>query len=365
MSDRHLDRIASVARIAAEAGVDAVVVAPSPDLFYLTGYDPMPLERLTLLIVRPGADPVMLVPALERPLALESPVGTGLEITGWVDGGDPYAMAGEMLPAGGLVAVSARTWASHLLGLQAGAANLSYTSASAVLARLRSIKDADELAALVRAGRGADETFRRICSLPFEGRREEEVAADLAALLVEHGHARADFTIVASGANSASPHHEPGPRAIRAKDVVVMDFGGQLGGYFSDTTRTVVVGEAPSGFVEVYDLVRRAQEAAIAAVRPGVSAQDIDRAARSVIDAGGFAERFFHRTGHGIGLEVHEPPYIVEGNETALEPGMTFSIEPGIYLEGRFGVRIEDIVAVTAGGVDRLNRSTRDLQVVR
>ena len=143
-----------------------------------------------------------------------------------------------------------------------------------------------------------------------------------------------------------------------------MDFGGEVGGYFSDTTRTVVVGEAPAGFEEVYRLVQEAQDAAVRTVRPGVTAQDVDRAARRIIDTAGYGERFFHRTGHGIGLEVHEPPYIIEGNETVLTPGMTFSVEPGVYLEGRFGVRIEDIVAVTADGVERLNRSSRELQTV-
>jgi D-alanyl-D-alanine dipeptidase len=233
-----------------------------------------------------------------------------------------------------------------------------------VISRLRSVKDADELAALGRAGRAADETFRRICVTRFEGRPEHDVARDLEALLVESGHRRADFAIVASGPNGASPHHEPEGRTIRARDAVVMDFGGELGGYFSDTTRTVVVGEPPPGFAEVYDAVRSAHDAALAMIRAGVTAQDVDRAARDVIDRAGYGERFIHRTGHGIGLEVHEPPWIVEGNDLSLRAGMTFSVEPGIYLEGRFGVRIEDIVAVTADGVDRLNRSTRELQVV-
>ena len=190
------------------------------------------------------------------------------------------------------------------------------------------------------------------------------MAADLARLLVEHGHRRADFTIVASGPNGASPHHEPGGRTILPRDAVVLDFGGELGGYFSDTTRTVVVEDEPEGFREIYDTVREAQEAAVARVAPGVEIQEIDRAARAVIEGAGYGPRFLHRTGHGIGREVHEPPYAVEGDVTALAPGMTFSVEPGVYLEGRFGVRIEDIVAVTDHGVERLNRSSRDLQVV-
>ncbi len=226
------------------------------------------------------------------------------------------------------------------------------------------MKDEQELGALRRAARAADETFREVVSLPFQGRKEEDVAHDLAELLVRNGHARADFTIVASGPNAASPHHEPGGRTILPRDAVVMDFGGELGGYFSDTTRTVVVTEPPEGFEQAYAAVQEAQAAAVDVVRPGLEAQEVDRTARAIIDAAGYGERFIHRTGHSIGLELHEPPYMVEGDETVLEQGMTFSVEPGVYLEGRFGIRIEDIVAVTSDGVERLNRSTRDLQVV-
>ena len=365
MSERHLRRLAAAADEAGAAGFSAVMVAPGPDLAYLTGYDPMPLERLTLLVIRPGSAPVLIVPQLERPLALASPVGGVVEVLGWADGQDPYEAAAALLPGEGRIAVGDRLWASHLLGLQWQRPKVGFLPASSVIWRLRAVKDADELTALARAGRGADETFRQICGLGFEGRREEEVAADLARLLVENGHSRADFTIVASGPNGASPHHDPGVRKIRAKDAVVLDFGGELAGYYSDTTRTVVVREPPEGFPEVYDLVHEAQEAAFLAVKPGAAAEDVDRAARDPISDAGHGDRFFHRTGHGIGLEVHEPPYIVEGNATTLESGMTFSIEPGIYLEGRFGVRIEDIVAVTEDGAERLNRSTRELQVVR
>jgi D-alanyl-D-alanine dipeptidase len=198
----------------------------------------------------------------------------------------------------------------------------------------------------------------------MDGMREEEVAAALADLLTEHGHDTAEFTIVASGPNGASPHHEPGSRSIRAGEEVVMDFGGTVGGYYSDMTRTVVVERPPRGFAQVYDAVREAQEAAFQAVRPGVAAEVVDAAAREVIAMAGYADRFVHRTGHGIGLEVHEDPYIVAGNRRVLQPGMCFSIEPGIYLDGRFGVRIEDIVTVTETGAQRLNRASRDLETV-
>jgi D-alanyl-D-alanine dipeptidase len=213
-------------------------------------------------------------------------------------------------------------------------------------------------------GEAADAAFADVVDLPFAGRREVDVAADLARLLREHGHERVEFTIVGSGPNGASPHHEAGERAIRTGDAVVMDFGGVREGYFSDITRTVFVGEPADEERGVYDVVRAAQQAAYEAIGPGVVAQDVDRAARAVIADAGFGDRFIHRTGHGIGLELHEPPYIVEGDETVLREGMTFSDEPGIYLPGRFGVRIEDQVAVTADGAERLNRASRDPIVV-
>jgi len=364
MSERHLDRMRRTAEEGARQGFVAVVVGPSPDLGYLAGYAPMPFERPTLLVLRPGHEPVLLMPELERPLAAASPAGEALQLVGWVDGVEPYEEAAHLLPGEGRVAAGDRLWAAHLLGLQAAAPRLTFEPASGVIGRLRAVKDADELAALRKAGDAADETFGQILTMGFAGRREEEVAADLARLLVQHGHVRADFTIVASGPNAASPHHEPGGRMIGDGDAVVLDFGGELDGYFSDTTRTVVVGEPPEGFEEVYGLVQAAQAAAVDAVRPGVAAQEVDRAARQIIVEGGYGERFIHRTGHGIGLEVHEPPYIIEGNQDVLEAGTTFSVEPGIYLPGRYGVRIEDIVAVSEGGVERLNRSTRDLRVV-
>lgn len=364
MNARLTERMRRAAREAAAQGFDALVVAPSPDLAYLTGYDPMPFERPTLLVLRADREPVMLVPELERPLAAASPSGSAIQLVGWTDGVDPYVEAARLLPSEGRVAVGDRLWASHVIGLQRAVSALSFAPASPVIGRLRAVKDDEELTALRRAARGADETFRQICTTTFLGRREEEIAADLADLLVRNGHASADFTIVASGPNAASPHHAPGGRTILPKDAVVLDFGGVLAGYFSDTSRTVVVGEPPPGFERAYEVVREAQSAACEAVRPGVAAQEIDRIARRIIDDAGLGARFIHRTGHGIGLEVHEPPYIVEGNDWLLEPGTTFSVEPGVYLEGEFGVRIEDIVAVTEDGVERLNRSTRALQAV-
>lgn len=195
-------------------------------------------------------------------------------------------------------------------------------------------------------------------------RPEIEVAADLARLLREHGHSQVDFTIVAAGPNGANPHHEPGGRVIREGDMVVLDFGGLKDGCGSDTTRTVRVGPPSAVEQEVFDVVRAAQQAAFEAVRPGVACQEIDRVARRIIGDAGYGDHFIHRTGHGIGLTTHEPPYLVRGEEQPLVPGMCFSIEPGIYLPGRFGVRIEDIVTVTGDGGRRLNDTDHGLAVV-
>lgn len=364
MSERHLKRIGAATAAAEREGLAALVVSPSPDLRYLCAYDPPALERPTLLVVSPGRHPVLLVPELERSRALVSPLGEQLDVVAWTDGDDPYEAAARLLPAEGRIGATDQLWAAHLLGLQRAVPEADFAPGSEVLSELRAIKDREELELLARAGRSADEALRRLTQTRLEGMREEKVAASLADLLRETGHDSAAFTIVASGPNGASPHHESGGRPIRAKDAVVMDFGGQLSGYFSDITRTVCVGEPPEGFADVHDIVREAQEAAFRAVAPGVPAEEIDAVAREVITSTGYGNHFIHRTGHGIGLEIHEAPYIVQGNRRPLERGMCFSIEPGVYLEGRFGVRIEDIVAVTDKGAVRLNRSTRNLQTV-
>jgi D-alanyl-D-alanine dipeptidase len=252
----------------------------------------------------------------------------------------------------------------HVLGLQETLAGSSYVSMTASLPMLRAVKDADELERLTTAGAAADASLEELVKVPFAGKRESEIAAELAALLRKHGHSEVDFTVVGSGPNGANPHHEMSERVIEEGDMVVLDFGGIKDGYGSDTTRTVHVGEPTDEEREVFEIVRRAQEAGFDAVRPGVACQDIDRAARKVIADAGYGEYFIHRVGHGIGLTTHEPPYIVEGEEHLIEPGMCFSIEPGIYLPGRFGVRIEDIVAATDDGGRRLNNTSRGMRIV-
>lgn len=364
-ADRYSVRRGRALEAVEAQGFAGILVSPGPDLAYLTGYAPLPLERLTLLVLTPGTDPTLVVPTLERPLA-ERVVGAPglLTLRDWRDGtDDPYAIVAGMLGPGRF-AVTDRTWASHLLALERVAPDRSFVAASEAVPLLRAVKDADEVERLRVVAHAADAAFADVITLPFAGRAETEVAAELDRLLREHGHERVDFTIVGSGPNAASSHHEPGERRIEPGDAVVMDFGGMREDYCSDITRTVFVGEPSNEQREVYGIVRAAQQAAFESVGPGVAAQDVDRAARGVITEAGYGERFVHRTGHGIGLEVHEPPYIVEGNATPLEPGMTFSDEPGIYLEGRFGVRIEDQVVVTSEGADRLNDATRELTIV-
>ncbi|MGZ8593770.1 MAG: M24 family metallopeptidase [Actinomycetota bacterium] len=363
MPGRFAERRERAVEAAREADLAGLLVTPGPDLAYLTGHIPPPLERLTLLILATGRDPVLLVPALERPAAEAAAGADGLELASWKDGEDPYALAARVLRAG-RYAVNDQTWSSHLLALELATADCIFVAAGRALPPLRAVKDEDEIERLRSAGRGADGVFGDVVRVPFAGRRELDVGADLDRLLRERGHERVEFTIVGSGPNGASPHHGASDRRIEPVDAVVLDFGGVAGGYCSDITRTVFVGEPDEEQRLVYDVVRAAQQAAFEAVRPGVPAQDVDRAARAVIVEAGYGERFVHRTGHGIGLEVHEPPYIVEGDETRLRAGMTFSDEPGIYLPGRFGVRIEDQLVVTEGGAERLNEAPRELTVV-
>ena len=351
-------RMERAAAAAEAAGLAGLLVAPGPDLRYLTGDDPVSAaERLMVLIVRPGDEPVFVLPAFEH---TDAPV----TVLKWSDGEDPYAAAARLLEAGGRYAVSDSCWALHVLGLQAAAPSTWFASMTAALPLLRAIKDADELEKLAAAGAAVDAVFEAILETPFAGRTENDIAADLDRLLREHDHESVDFTLVASGPNGADAHHDAGDRVIQHGDLVILDFGGFVDGYGSDTTRTVSVGEPSPQQREVYEVVRAAQDRAVNAVRPGTACEDVDRAARQHIHAAGYGDHFTHRTGHGIGLETHEQPYIVTGNPQPLQPGMCFSVEPGIYLPGRFGVRIEDIVTVTDTGARRLNEATRELRTV-
>ena len=363
------DYAARMARVVADgrsAGLDGVLVTPGPDLVWLTGYQPTAItERLTMLFLTTDREPTLLVPMLERPDA-EAAEGTpATTLLDWPDGADPYGAATSLLRPDGRYGVSDNAWAMHLLGLQTALSGSTYHSLTQRLPMLRAVKDDNELARLTAAGAAADATYGEIVDVRFAGRKETDVAADLARLLRDHGHEQVDFTVVGSGPNGANPHHEAGERVIQEGDCVVLDFGGLMFGYGSDTSRTVCVGEPTEQIREVHEVVRRAQQAGVDAVRPGVACQEIDRAARRLISEAGYGEQFIHRTGHGIGVTTHEPPYMIEGEEQPLVPGMCFSVEPGVYLSGEFGVRIEDIVTVTADGGHRLNNTDRALHQVQ
>ncbi|MBA3234170.1 MAG: aminopeptidase P family protein [Propionibacteriales bacterium] len=350
-----------------EAGISGLVVTPGSDLRYLTGYDATPLERLTALVLPAQGDPRLVVPLLELPEAERSPAAlAGMEIDTHGETEDAYAVAMRPLEKAERVAVDDHMWAQRVFLLQSRYPDVTWRTAGRLLADLRMRKGSDEVASLRQAGEAIDRVHRRMDEFLVVGRTEREAAASIAAAIVAEGHETADFVIVGSGPNGASGHHSVSDRVMQAGDTVVIDIGGSTtDGYCSDSTRTYAVGAEPAADVlEYYEVLLEAQRAQCDYARPGVSAESVDRVGRTVIADAGFGDYFVHRTGHGIGLDTHEEPYIVEGNTLVLEPGMAFSIEPGIYLPGRHGARIEDIVVTTDQGIDRLNTTTRSLTVV-
>jgi Xaa-Pro aminopeptidase len=360
----RLDRAADAA---AKAGTDALLIAPGSDLRYLIGQAGGSFERLTTLVVPADGAPALVVPKLEAPGYADVPTDElGIEFLTWVDGVDPYQLVSGRLGKPGRVAVSDFTPALHVLALREALGSAEQTLAGPIVRELRMRKDAAEVDALRKAGAAIDRVHARIGEWLRAGRTEAEVGADIAAAIVEEGHEHADFVIVGSGPNGASPHHDVSDRVIERGDVVVIDIGGPIAeGYNSDSTRTYAIGEPRDSDVAVtFAVLQEAQRAAVAAVRPGVTAESIDAAARDIITEAGFGEFFIHRTGHGIGLDVHEEPYIIKGNELPLEPGFAFSVEPGIYQAGRWGARIEDIVVVTADGVEPVNNRPHELVVL-
>jgi Xaa-Pro aminopeptidase len=346
--------------------VGALLVGPSADLRYLVGYHALPLERLTLLLVPAEGDPVLVVPTLEAPRAVDSGATAQAELVTWEETEDPFDLVRDRLAAVGVaeaaLALQDHLWASFTLALQARLPAARWVPGGTVMRELRVVKDAEEIAALHAAGAAIDAVHARVPELLRPGRTEIEVGRDIAELILED-HDEVEFVIVAGGPNGASPHHETGPRRLEVGDAVVVDIGGVRQGYCSDMTRDYAVGRLPDGYASVHAILEEAQDAAVAAVRPGVPAEVVDATARERIAAAGYGERFVHRTGHGIGIEVHEEPYIVAGNDLPLAAGMAFSVEPGIYVPGRYGARIEDIVVVTDDGVARCNHRPREVIV--
>lgn len=367
-------RLAACRRRLAAIDAALAVLFPSPNLTYLSGFDEPPSERHLLLFVPRDGDPAFVAPELYADQLAATPVD---DVRTYADDADPLVTAQSVLAdrdlrdPRGRVLVDDRMWARFSQDLRRVLPDASFGLASEAVAELRVEKDAVELDALRRAGELADRVSRDVRARGSDvvGLTERELASEIdRSLEACGGHEPAFPTIVASGPNGARPHHHAGDRRIEPGDPVVIDFGAFVDAdlesgtnrYPGDQTRTIVFGgDPPDEYERVHAVVERAQRVAVETVEPGVTASAVDRAAREVIEEAGYGDAFLHRTGHGVGLEVHEPPYVVAGNDRALEPGMVFSVEPGIYLEGRFGVRVEDLVAVTDDGAERLNDSPR------
>ena len=358
-------RLRQVAQAARDHGLGALLLTPGPDLRYVTGYDAKQLERLTCLVVPADGDPFLVVPQLELKAAQASPAGgLGVELVTWGETDDAFGLIAGRIGQPESVGLSDRMWALNVLRFASVFPRARQELASAVLSPIRVRKSAAEVEALREAGAAIDRVHAKVPGWLRAGATEREVGAKIAEAILTEGHVSVDFTIVGSGPNAASPHHEVSDRVLLTGDVVVVDIGGTMpSGYCSDCTRTYAIGTPPAEFSEYYRVLKDAQDRGCEAAAPGVPAQDVDAAARDVIAAAGYGEWFIHRTGHGIGLETHEDPYIVSGNATPLEPGMAFSVEPGIY-PGPHGARIEDIVVCTEGGRERLNHAPRELVIV-
>ena len=357
-------RVARTRERMGELGVDVLLLSVGPDLPYLTGYEAMPLERLTMLVLPRDGDARLVVPRLEAPRVVPRP--DLFEIVPWDETDDPIALVARLVgPQSIHAAIGDHTWARFVLDLQRAVPRATFDRASVVLAPIRMVKDAGEIDALQAAADAVDEIAVELRSRPFVGRTELDVHRELVERMLELGHERSNFAIVAAGEHAASPHHEPSAeRRIAGGDIVLCDFGGTMRGYCSDITRMFHAGDPPTEVRDAYDVLLEAQEAGVRAATVGTPCAEVDAAARRVIEKAGLGEFFMHRVGHGIGQEAHEDPYMVAGNILPLVAGHAFSVEPGIYLQGRFGMRLEDIVVATDQGPRRLNDAPRDLALV-
>ena len=354
-------RLARARQRMTDLDLDALLLSVGPDLPYLTGYEAMPLERLTMLVVQ-GDSAVLVVPRLEAPRVVEGP--DVFTVESWDETDDPVARVSAHLRGARHVAIGDHTWSRFLLALQATLPGVRFSPANTVVGPLRARKDDAEVEALGVAARAVDDVARRLRDVRFGGKSERELQREVIEGMLDAGHERANFAIVAAGPNAASPHHDASDRRIADGDVVLCDFGGVLGGYCSDITRMYVVGDPTDEVRDAYEALRSAQEAAVVAARVGTTCGDVDGVARRALARAALGDHFIHRTGHGIGVEAHEDPYLVAGNAEPLAPGHCFSVEPGVYFAGRFGLRLEDIVVATADGPRRLNEAPRDLATV-
>jgi len=358
------ERLARVQRAMAERNVDIVMLSVGHDLPYLTGYHAMPLERLTMLVLPREGTATLVIPRLEEPRVAPHP--TVFATAPWNETDDPVALTAKLAKGARRVAVGDQLWARFLVELLPHMAGVEWIRAVDVVGPLRRVKTAAEIAALQRAGAAADRVAAQLHAgaIPLIGRTEAQVSADISQRLLDEGHDVVNFAIVAAGENAASPHHHPGDRVIRAGEIVLCDFGGTMADYCSDITRCVYLGEPAPEVRDAYAVLKEAQAASVASAVVGATCESVDAAARDIIAAAGYGEYFVHRTGHGIGMEAHEDPYIVSGNTELLEAGHAFSIEPGIYVPGKFGMRLEDIVVATANGPLPMNAVSHDLVVL-
>jgi Xaa-Pro aminopeptidase len=362
-STPYADRLRRAQAEMARQGIDLLVVGASADLRYLIGYEGHESERMSVLVLPRDGVPHFVVPGLEAPLLHEQ--RDLLEIVPWKETENPAvkvaAVAGTA--ALGTIAAGDELWSVFTLRLQRAMPQARWAEGGQLLRPLRMIKDDREIALLAEAARRTDESWEEFLTVSITGLTESDVRERLMGLLAARG-LQPVFCNVGSGPNGASPHQTASERVIGPGDALVCDWGGTLEGYNSDVTRTAHVGEPSPEFVRAYEAVLAANQAAFEAVRPGVPCQEIDRAARSVLTEAGYGEAFIHRTGHGLGLSLHEEPYLLEGNILPLAEGMVFSDEPGVYFPGQFGIRIEDTVVCTADGGRRLNEATRELRVM-
>ena len=358
------ERLARVQQAMAVRDVDIVMLSVGHDLPYLTGYHAMPLERLTMLVVPREGIATLVIPRLEEPRVAPHP--TVFTTAPWNETDDPIALTARLAKGARRVAIGDQLWARFLVELLPHMAGVDWIRAVDVVGPLRRVKTAGEIAALQRAGAAADRVAAQLHAgdIPLIGRTEAQVSADISQRLLDEGHDVVNFAIVAAGENAASPHHHPGDRVIRAGEIVLCDFGGTMADYCSDITRCVYLGQPSPDVRDAYAVLKEAQAASVASAVVGVTCESVDAAARDIIAAAGYGDYFVHRTGHGIGMEAHEDPYIVSGNTELLEAGHAFSIEPGIYIPGKFGMRLEDIVVATGSGPLPMNAVSHDLVVL-
>lgn len=363
-SRTYLARMNRAREEMARTGVDAMILSLGHDMPYLMGYLAMPLERLTMLVIPQQGKASLIIPRLEAPRVHE--MSDVFTMVPWNETEDPVAIAHRLLGSAHTIAVGDQMWSRFLVDLLVHRPSSKYVRSVTVMEALRSRKDAAEIAALVAAGAAADRVAAQLHAgeIPLVGRTEAEVSADISARLIAEGHQKVNFAIVAAGENAASPHHHAGDRVIKHGEIVLCDFGGTMNGYCSDITRCVHVGEAPTDITDAYAVLFEAQAAGVAAGVIGNTCESVDTAARSIIDAAGYGEYFVHRTGHGIGMEEHEDPYMVNGNRTLIAPGHAYSVEPGIYVPGKWGMRLEDIVVATENGPQSVNHANHQLVIL-